>query len=321
MKVGIRDFTFRLPEPAVYCDACLGYPHMLSSRLTRFSAALTIPILAMLAYLLAIRSSQLRWGATPEEVCRGMPGDELMQNPAFLATRAITIEGSPQQIWPWLAQMGYQRAGFYGYDLIENVGSVRGIRSAATIVPSLQNPKPGDRLPLSAVAHLVFGPIVPNRYLIWRSDAEPADGVFTWALYPLDGRRTRLVSRVRLRYHWTPPSLALDIFTEFADHAAVPAILTGVKDRVEGRAAPGLAKETLQIAVWFAALAELAVSLLCILRSKEWERAWLLGTAAAAILLFTLYGHAPVWIGMALVCTLGGELIWFGRHPQARSIL
>ena len=50
-----------------------------------------------------------------------MPGDDLVANPNFVATRAITIRGRPEDIWPWIARMGFDRAGYYGYDLIENI--------------------------------------------------------------------------------------------------------------------------------------------------------------------------------------------------------
>ena len=100
---------------------------------SRYSRALNIMPsalvgLVMMAYLRWARPYQLRWGATQEEEQRPMPGDELNPNPKFLATRAITIEGKPEDIWPWLMQMGYRRAGFYGYDILENLGSPRGIR-------------------------------------------------------------------------------------------------------------------------------------------------------------------------------------------------
>jgi len=48
----------------------------------------------------------------------------------------------PEDIWPWLVQIGYGRAGFYGYDLIENLGSSTGVRSAGSILPELQHPRP-----------------------------------------------------------------------------------------------------------------------------------------------------------------------------------
>jgi hypothetical protein len=85
-----------------------------------------------------------------------MPGDELDPRPTFLAIRAITIEGTPEEIWPWLLQMGYGRAGFYGYDILENLGSRRGIRSADRVLPESQQLKVGDEVPISAVARMVF---------------------------------------------------------------------------------------------------------------------------------------------------------------------
>jgi hypothetical protein len=224
------------------------------------------------------------------------------QHPSFLATRAIIIEAKPEAIWPWLAQMGYRRAGFYGYDLIENVGAPAGIRSAGVIEPGLQHPRPGDLLPISAVAHLIFGPVESGRYLMWRSEAEPADGVFTWALDPVDEGHTRLVSRIRLRYHWnSPPKLALDLFTEFADPVAVPEILQGIRDRVEGRPIRPLWSEAVEMLIWLAALADLCVALLAILRRRHWLRAWIIACGCAGMLLVVLYVRPPLWVGAFLV--------------------
>src|SRR4051812_9739442 len=102
---------------------------------TRILALLASVALIMLVYLLWARPYQLTWGATDMEVVRPMPGDQLDRTPLFLATRAITINGTPQDIWPWLLQMGYGRAGFYGYDILENLGSSQGLRSADQIIP------------------------------------------------------------------------------------------------------------------------------------------------------------------------------------------
>jgi hypothetical protein len=288
-------------------------------RAIRLSVALLVPALGLSIYFLAIRPSQLRWGATAEEAARAMPGDDLIAHPSFLATRAITIRGRPEDIWPWLVQMGYGRAGFYGYDLIENPGGGRGIRSANAILPELQHPKPGDVLPLSVAAHLVFSAVEPNQYLLWRSEADPADGVFTWALYPLDRRHTRLVSRIRLRYHWQDRRLLLDLFTEFCDHVAVPAILRGIRARVEGTALQPLSVEAVAIAVWLLALAEIAAALVCLFRWSEWGRAFLLALAAMTTLLFALYAHQPIWIGAVIVLAVGSELLWMEKQRSRRT--
>jgi hypothetical protein len=212
-----------------------------------------IAVFALVAAILGIywrwvRPRHLRWGATDEEAARAMPGDELNARPAFRATRAITIEAKPDAIWPWLVQMGYGRAGFYGYDILENLGSPRGLRSADQIVPELQGLTVGDEIPLSAAGGLALHAIVPNEYLVWAGG--PGWGGITWALYPADEERTRLVSRVQFTHGWrNPAQLLFDLFTEFADYLAVRKILQGVKDRVEGRREP-MAKANGEFAVY-----------------------------------------------------------------------
>lgn len=276
----------------------------------RMLAILALPGLLFAIYLLVIRPSALRWGATAEEVARSMPGDDLVHSPSFSATRGITILGKPEDIWPWLVQIGYGRAGFYGYDLIENLGSRTGIRSAGSILPNLQRPKPGDALPISAVASMFFDSIHPGRYLIWRGDTTPSYGSFTWALYPVNESHTRLISRIRLRYHWTDPRLLLlDLFTEFADHVAVPKILLGIKGRVEGHQPQALTEEAAEIMVWVLALAEFAAAAVLVFRWRRWWRAWLLGLAAGLLFLFALYAHAPIWIGATLCCGIFGVIL------------
>ena len=284
------------------------------SCIRRILAACSVPVLFLAVYFLAVRPSVLHWGATTKEIAGPMPGDELIAHPSFLATRAITIDAKPEAIWPWLAQMGYRRAGFYGYDLIENIGAPAGIRSASILHPELQHPKPGDLLPISAVAHLIFGRVESDHYLIWRSEAEPADGVFTWALDPIHSGHTRLVSRIRLRYHWGDPGkLALDLFTEFADPVAVPAILRGVKDRVEGRRVRSLRSEAVEILIWLAALVELCAALLGILRWRHWLRAWGMACGCAGVLLLVLYAGPPLWMGALLVLAAAAALIRIRR--------
>ena len=86
------------------------------------------------AYVRCVRPWQLTWGATPAEVVRPLPSDALVTDPTFDATRAITLEAPPEQVWPWLVQMGLTRAGWYSYDLLDNLGRP----SARHIVPELQ---------------------------------------------------------------------------------------------------------------------------------------------------------------------------------------
>jgi hypothetical protein len=60
-----------------------------------------------------LRRQGLRWGVTDEEVHKPLPGDEVVSHPMLETTHAVTIEAPAEEIWPWLVQMGYYRAGFY----------------------------------------------------------------------------------------------------------------------------------------------------------------------------------------------------------------
>jgi len=65
------------------------------------------------------RPRMLNWGASSAEMIKPLPGDDLVLNPTKTQTRAITINASPDEIWPWLVQIGYQRGGWYSYDILE----------------------------------------------------------------------------------------------------------------------------------------------------------------------------------------------------------
>ena len=163
-------------------------------------------------------------------------GDNIVAHPEFDATRAITIHASSEMIWPWLVQMGFKRAGFYGYDLIENIGDGSDIRSATAILSAYQHPQIDDPIPISVAAPRAFGSINPHSWIVWRSRNRPSDGVFIWELVPVDATATRLISRIRWSYATGAWFKVLGVFTEFADHVAVRRILEGVRDRAEGRA-------------------------------------------------------------------------------------
>ncbi|MGB6335908.1 MAG: hypothetical protein WBG96_09905, partial [Thermoanaerobaculia bacterium] len=93
-----------------------------------------ISVLAIILFWLVYRPWARTWGATDEEIDRSMPGDDIVEGPIFDATRAVTIGASREEIWPWLVQMGYLRAGFYSWDQLDNDG----IPSAERIMPELQ---------------------------------------------------------------------------------------------------------------------------------------------------------------------------------------
>ena len=273
----------------------------------RVVAAGAVLAVSLTGYVAWARPYQLHWGATAQEVAQAMPGDALDPHPTFLATRAITINATAAQIWPWLVQMGYGRAGFYGYDLIENLGSPRGLASADRIEPQFQDLHVGDIVPISGVAQLVVSTVEPGRYLVWAGQSGPDPGSFAWALYPVDATHTRLVSRIRWHHHslTQPGLLALDAFTEFTDHLAVRKILAGVKGRAEGHHTSAVVADA-QVALFSASAVALAAGLGLILGCALTWRRWVTGLAAGATWLLVWYSPLPGWVGD---CLLAGVLV------------
>ena len=90
-----------------------------------------------------------RSGATSEEVNDDLPGDELVADPMWSSTRAITIDASPDDVWPWIVQMGFpsHRAGWYTPPWLDRLTFGIEQSSADEIRSDLQNLEPGDYVP------------------------------------------------------------------------------------------------------------------------------------------------------------------------------
>jgi hypothetical protein len=122
-------------------------------------------LLITIILLLATRHYTLHWGATPTEVTRVMPGDELLPDSAMTSTRAIDINASPEKVWPWLVQIGQGRGGFYSYDWLESLIGLD-IQNTDKIIPSLQNLKKGDLIPFSKAGGVNVVEIKPQHLLV-----------------------------------------------------------------------------------------------------------------------------------------------------------
>jgi hypothetical protein len=160
-----------------------------------------------------------------------MPGDGIVTQPTFNATRAITIDADPTTIWPWLVQIGFGRAGWYSYDVLDNLGRP----SAERIMPDLQHIEVGDLIPLGpgSDSGLRVQAFDPNRWLVWW-DRKTQLTTWAWGLEPLSDERTRLVTRVRARATWRHPTTALWLLlTEVADFPMMRKCMLGIKRRAE----------------------------------------------------------------------------------------
>jgi hypothetical protein len=179
------------------------------------------------------RRRHLAWGATAEEVAGVLPGDDLFPRAQFRPTRAVTVAAEPAQVWPWLVQVGADRAGWYSLDLLDNLGRP----SALKIVEDWQSTGIGQWVPMSPIgppsdrnAFRVAAFDEP-RWLLWTKP----DSSWVWRLTSLPGRHARLVTRVHASYDWTRPFAALlsVVLMEFGDFAMQRRMLLGIKARAE----------------------------------------------------------------------------------------
>jgi hypothetical protein len=198
---------------------------------------------AAYAYAALIRPWHLRWGATDAEVAETLPGDELVREPAGATTRAVTVNAPPEAIWPWLAQLGQAKGGFYSYERLENLLGCA-IHNADTVVPAWQQVQPGDLVkmapsPDAPPAYLVAS-VEPGRALVLGhhvglspDPASPWSDTWQFVIVPVDGQTSRLIVRSR--------SIA---GTPLLNRALEPGIfvmeqrmLRGIKERAERLAA------------------------------------------------------------------------------------
>jgi len=176
------------------------------------------------------RPWHLRWGATDSEVIAPMPGDEIVPVSHFTATRAITIDAPPEAVWPWLVQVGFGRAGFYSYDLLDNLGRY----SSDQILPEWQQLDVGDLTapmanpPTPATSFTVAVMRAPF-LLVWTKP----DSTWSWSLRRLPEGGTRLVTRLRQRYRLVPSVVVTVILAELGDFPMMRKMLMGIKRRAE----------------------------------------------------------------------------------------
>ena len=189
--------------PGLRCDTEHMSGHLAGARLLRLVA----PSAALALYALWIRPGMLAWGATPEEATCTYPGDELVPDPDGGATMATILPAPPERVWPWLAQMGGGRGGWYSWDWLDNNGEP----SADRIVPEWQSLEVGQQLKGPANWWTV-AVVEPDRTLVLQSSyglpprplpgplpRAHLDGIWGFHLRPAPGGRTRLVIRTRSR--------------------------------------------------------------------------------------------------------------------------
>ena len=255
--------------------------------------------------------------ATAFEQRRPLPVDALVTDPLFTSTHAITIDAPPEQVWPWIAQMGAGRAGWYSWDRIDNGGT----RSATRVLPEFQTVIPGDVMP--AVPHardaFIVSSVDPPRDLVLSVPDGHGGNAVAWehVLDPIAGGRTRLVVRGRASSHWieltraqpAPGHRRIFIERAYSVLARLPRpVLIGVAafgHRImEARHLRGIQRRS-------TAAAETTVTL------DRWRKPLLICGILASVLyvaMTLLVGR--LWEGYSVVCRVPSELSAIGAPTR-----
>ena len=207
---------------------------------------LAASIAAGTAGFIALHELGRRWGATPEEVRRPMVGDDIVPRVKGQTTHAITIRATPRDVWPWLVQMGYHRAGWYTYPWVDRYLWHIENPSAAVIIPELQDLSVGDIVPDGEPGTAFYRVAVldPPRVVVLHSTShvpQPLRGRmsvdWTWAyeLRPVEATSTRLVLRVRATFAPWWVRLIYDGMIVPSDFVMARSMLRGIARRAEGR--------------------------------------------------------------------------------------
>jgi hypothetical protein len=173
---------------------------------------------AGLVYVFVVLPWQLRRGATNAKLQRSLPGDDLVTSPKTGYTQAITISAPKAEVWRWLVQIGYKRAGWYTYDFLHRLAGIAGCvdderRSAKRIIPELQDLGVGDVIEIAPGMGYAVVDLEREQALIlqmildttrWESvssdDPLPEKYLrssWVWFLEEIDQKTTWLIVRVR----------------------------------------------------------------------------------------------------------------------------
>jgi hypothetical protein len=199
----------------------------------RLASAVAVLALAA-AYWFPVRRWFSRWGTTSEELARPMPGDALIPGATEMSMQAVTVNAPPQDIWPWLVQIGYQRGGLYSYDWLDRLFGFLDRPSASRILPEFQQLAVGDRIPWGRTGtELTVGALEPLRALALSYEDRGFKWVWQFGLYPLDDQRTRFVSRGTEQVPRKPLWWLGMRIMEPASFIMTRRFLLGVKERAE----------------------------------------------------------------------------------------
>jgi len=163
-----------------------------------------------------------------------LPGDDLIPDPAVIMDRRARLSAPPEQVWPWLVQLGKGRAGWYLSRRLERLTPRRN-RALRVIEPAYQNVAVGDRVADYGREGWFEARVVdPPHALVWWSERERGSHL-TWALMLEPSGSGESELHVRLRFNrrlgGTAPML-VERGAELFDRFTISIMIAGLRERL-----------------------------------------------------------------------------------------
>lgn len=295
--------------------------------LSRLSILLVTFALFFASFYYFVSPWYVRWGASSVELSQTLPGDDIVPGATYQTTRAITIDAGIDRVWPWLAQLGQDRGGFYSFDLLENLVGCA-MPTVDVLRPDRQAWQLGDRLwmyPADKAGGIGFATLrryVPGRALAFAthvpgSTASVEDGSWSFVLVPLDDYTTRLVIRGRHLVYRSVAGAAFDEFVFSPLHFVMERrTMIGLKQLAEGSDRARTANHV-HVLLWTVTFVLFLTSIVKVMRSdRVWQPLAALVGSAIVFQVLTL-GQPNLAVGAALVAWVVATLWW----PPSRTQL
>jgi hypothetical protein len=286
--------------------------------------------LIVAVFFLAVRPWYLRWGSTDQELQQALPGDEIIPNATGQETRAITIRAPAPAVWPWLAQLGQDRGGFYSYDLLENLVGCE-MPTADVLRPEKQTWRIGGKLwmyPSDKAGGAGFATLRiyrPGEALGFGTRAvgtplsAPESGSWSFIVRPIDSGTTRLLIRGR----GAPGRSLLGVVFDRAIFEPVHFVMerrtmTGIRQLAEEGSRHRL-HNNLQLALWTIVFGLFAAAAVQVVRTCGRQRSIAATLITAAVFQMLTLGQPPFAIGVLLVAAAAIALGWAMKREGAPS--
>jgi hypothetical protein len=255
-------------------------------------------VLIVVIYLWIVFPWMLHWGASPAELVKSLPGDDVVSAPWYRSTRALTIAAAVEEVWPWVAQLGQDRGGFYSYTWVENM-LLADIHNARAVNPDWLEREAGELLPLTppnyplGLVRRKEGSVGPHIRSFEPNSAMVLDGWGSFVLLPIGIGYTRLIIRDPTKPLPLPAQLLWKLLFEPGHFAMERQMMKGIKARAEAALGAGTAGQSLATTGFIL-------------------------TALSGALFIALLRRKPLWLALPLVYAV--LILIAAADPQAALV-